>query len=92
MSISTIITSIILSIFTFFSSLMAPSFAAPVPQIEQDDFIPVLRFVATSDTHIEKLGDHLTALAAPRALPLRGQNGRRLLQRHHLHPPGFGDE
>ncbi|MBR2418546.1 MAG: metallophosphoesterase [Clostridia bacterium] len=57
MSISTIITSIILSIFTFFSSLMSPSFAAPVPQIEQDDFIPVLRFVATSDTHIEKLGD-----------------------------------
>jgi 3',5'-cyclic AMP phosphodiesterase CpdA len=30
---------------------------APVPEMKQDDFIPVMRFVATSDTHIETLGD-----------------------------------
>lgn len=30
---------------------------APVPEIEQDDFVPVMRFVAASDTHIETLGD-----------------------------------
>lgn len=30
---------------------------APVPEIIQDDFVPVMRFVATSDTHIETLGD-----------------------------------
>ena len=36
---------------------MTPSYTAPVPEIKQDDFIPVMRFVATSDTHIEKLGD-----------------------------------
>lgn len=57
MSIVSIITSIILSIFTFFASLITPSFVAPVPEIKQDDFIPVMRFVATSDTHIESLGD-----------------------------------
>lgn len=57
MSISSVLVSIILSIFTFFSSLIAPSFVAPIPEIEKDDFIPVMRFVATSDTHIEELGD-----------------------------------
>lgn len=29
----------------------------PVPEIKQDDFVPVMRFVAASDTHIETLGD-----------------------------------
>lgn len=49
--------SVILSIFTYFASLITPSFTAPVPEIEQDDFVPVIRFVATSDTHIKTLGD-----------------------------------
>ncbi len=30
---------------------------APVPEIKQDDFVPVMRFLAASDTHIETLGD-----------------------------------
>lgn len=57
MSISSILISIVLSLFTLFASFMTPSYVAPVPEIKQDDFIPVMRFVATSDTHIEKLGD-----------------------------------
>ena len=57
MSISTFLIRIILSIFTIIASVMTPSFVAPVPEIPQDDFIPVMRFVATSDTHIETLGD-----------------------------------
>lgn len=47
----------ILSIFTYFAATMTPSFVAPVPEIKQDDFVPVMRFVATSDTHISTLGD-----------------------------------
>lgn len=57
MSISSALTGIILSILTFVASLTAPSYVAPVPEIAKDDFVPVMRFVATSDTHIEKLGD-----------------------------------
>ena len=57
MKIISFFTSIILSIFTFFASLTAPSFTSTVPEIEQDDFVPVMRFVATSDTHIKTLGD-----------------------------------
>ena len=57
MGISKIITSIILTVFTFFASLISPDFVAPVPEITPDDFVPVMRFVAASDTHIEKLGD-----------------------------------
>ena len=49
--------SVVLSIFTYFASLITPSFTAPVPEIKQDDFVPVMRFVATSDTHIQTLGD-----------------------------------
>lgn len=49
--------SFLLSIFTFYASSMIPSFTAPVPEIPQDDFVPVMRFVATSDTHISTLGD-----------------------------------
>ena len=49
--------SIILSIFTLWASSMTPSYVAPVPEMEKDDFVPVMRFVATSDTHIETLGD-----------------------------------
>lgn len=51
------IISFILGIFTYFASVITPAFVAPVPQIEQDDFVPVMRFVATSDTHIQTLGD-----------------------------------
>ena len=57
MNITSILIRIILSVFTLAASVMSPSFVAPVPEIAQDDFIPVMRFVATSDTHIETLGD-----------------------------------
>ncbi len=57
MNIISSITAFILSIFTYFASTLTPSFTAPVPEIGQDDFVPVMRFVATSDTHIKKLGD-----------------------------------
>lgn len=57
MSPASLFTAIILSVFTFLASLISPSFVAPVPEMKQDDFIPVMRFVATSDTHIENLGD-----------------------------------
>ena len=57
MSISSILTSIILSIFTLFASLVSPSYTAPVPEMKEDNFVPVMRFVATSDTHIEDFGD-----------------------------------
>ncbi len=51
------LTAFILGIFTYFASLITPAFVAPVPEMKQDDFIPVMRFVATSDTHIQTLGD-----------------------------------
>ena len=57
MSIASIITRILLSVFTLIASLTSPSYTAPIPEMVQDDFIPVMRFVATSDTHIKKLGD-----------------------------------
>ena len=57
MSIASIVTRIILSIFTLVASLTAPAYTAPIPEMAQDDFVPVMRFVATSDTHIQKLGD-----------------------------------
>ena len=50
--------SIVLSVFTAFAAMLTPKFTAPVPEIIQDDFIPVLRFVATSDSHIKTLGDN----------------------------------
>lgn len=57
MNITSILIRIILSVFTLVASVISPSFVAPVPEMTQDDFIPVMRFVATSDTHIETLGD-----------------------------------
>lgn len=51
------IISFILSIFTFIASLITPGFVSPVPENKEDDFVPVMRFVATSDTHIQTLGD-----------------------------------
>lgn len=40
-----------------FASVFVPLSKAPVPDVTEDDFVPVLRFVATSDTHIIALGD-----------------------------------
>lgn len=57
MRIASVLTAIILSLFTLCASIITPSFVAPVPEIKEDDFVPVMRFVAASDTHIEKLGD-----------------------------------
>ena len=57
MNIISSVTGVILSIFVYFASLMTPSFVAPIPEMKHDDFVPVMRFVATSDTHIETLGD-----------------------------------
>ena len=51
------IISTIVSIFTAFATLISPRFVAPVPEVADDDFVPVMRFVATSDTHIKTLGD-----------------------------------
>lgn len=48
--------SLILSFLMLFSALFVPFSCAPTPDV-QDDFVPVLRFVATSDTHINALGD-----------------------------------
>lgn len=49
--------SVILSILTVFSSLFVPFSTAPVPENTDDGFVPVMRFIATSDTHIQVLGD-----------------------------------
>lgn len=48
---------ILLSIFTILAPFFCSFVQAPVPEIEEDDFSPVLRFVATSDTHVITLGD-----------------------------------
>ena len=49
--------SICVSIFTFIATLITPSYVADVPEVKDDDFVPVMRFVATSDTHISTIGD-----------------------------------
>lgn len=51
------IISFILSIFTALATFISPRFVAPVPEVAEDNFIPVMRFVAASDTHIKTLGD-----------------------------------
>ncbi len=51
------IISFFLSIFVFFASLITPGYTSPVPETEDDTFVPVMRFIATSDTHIKTLGD-----------------------------------
>ncbi len=51
------ITSFLLSVFAFLANFMMPSYEASVPEMNEDDFVPVLRFAATSDTHINTLGD-----------------------------------
>ncbi len=57
MKIIALFISLLLSLYTLLASQMTPGFVAPVPEIQQDDFVPVMRFVASSDTHIETLGD-----------------------------------
>ncbi len=49
--------SICVSIFTFIATLITPTFVADVPEVKDDDFVPIMRFVATSDTHINTIGD-----------------------------------
>ena len=49
--------SLVLSFLMLFTSLFSPFANAPVPETEDDDFVPVLRFVSTSDTHVLALGD-----------------------------------
>ena len=51
------ILSLVLTFFTFIASAILPFAYAPAPENTQDDFIPVVRFVATSDTHVQTLGD-----------------------------------
>ncbi len=51
------LTSFLLSIFTLLTTFMIPSYEAVVPEMKEDDFVPVFRFVSTSDTHINSLGD-----------------------------------
>ena len=48
--------SIVLSFLSLFAALFVPFSRAPQPE-SNDDFVPVARFVATSDTHIIALGD-----------------------------------
>ncbi len=50
-------TAILLAFLSFFAPLFCQFANAPAPEITEDDFVPVLRFVATSDTHIITLGD-----------------------------------
>ena len=57
MSIVSKLISIILSVFTFLATTITPSSNVPTPEIAKDDFVPVMRFVATSDTHINTVGD-----------------------------------
>lgn len=49
--------SLILSFLMLFTSVFVPLASAPVPENTDDGFVPVLRFVATSDTHVIALGD-----------------------------------
>lgn len=49
--------SFILSFLMIFTSIFVPFANAPVPVTFNDDFVPVLRFVSTSDTHVTALGD-----------------------------------
>lgn len=53
MAIYSFLLSIIMVITQFFSFLATPA----VPENNDDDFVPVLRFVATSDSHIVTPGD-----------------------------------
>lgn len=55
MSIVSKLISFFVTAFTFWASLITPSVSAPVPEIKQDDFVPVMRFIASSVTPIYKL-------------------------------------
>ncbi len=49
--------SVILSFLMLLCSFSLPFTNAPVPENPEDGFVPVMRFIATSDTHIQTLGD-----------------------------------
>ncbi len=49
--------SVILAFLSVFVTIFLPFTCAPAPENKQDDFVPVMRFVTTSDTHIYTLGD-----------------------------------
>ncbi len=49
--------SVIVSFLMLLCSFSLPFTNAPVPENPEDDFVPVMRFVVTSDTHIASLGD-----------------------------------
>lgn len=49
--------SVILSFISLFTAFFVPFTNAPSVSMPEDDFVPVMRFVATSDTHIHTLGD-----------------------------------
>ena len=53
MSLLSFLLSIIMIITQFFSFLATPV----IPENKDDDFVPVLRFVATSDSHVITPGD-----------------------------------
>lgn len=48
--------SLLLGFLSLFTSLFVPLSKAQIPE-NNDDFVPVARFIATSDTHITALGD-----------------------------------
>lgn len=52
-----VIYSLILSFLTLLTIFFVPFTNAPAVDVTEDDFVPVMRFVATSDTHIQTLGD-----------------------------------
>lgn len=57
MSVIKTMVSVFVGIFTFIASLITPNYSAAVPENPDDGFVPVIRFVATSDTHINTIGD-----------------------------------
>ncbi len=52
-----IFVSVVLSIFTFLFSVFGGWLPVDAPKDVEDDFVPVMRFVAASDTHVITLGD-----------------------------------
>ncbi|MBR6779615.1 MAG: hypothetical protein IKM24_01180, partial [Clostridia bacterium] len=52
-----IFVSVVLSIFTVLFSVFGGWLPVEAPKDIADDFVPVMRFVAASDTHVITLGD-----------------------------------
>ncbi len=51
------ITALLLAVFQIFAPIFNLFMSAPAPKNEVDDFVPVLRFVAASDSHVTTFGD-----------------------------------